>query len=1488
MLNNEELILNLGLDVGSTTVKVVALEDETDRKIAVESQTPKIVFSLYKRHHANIKTSMLEILQDTAASLAAKYGSDVAGRVRIRAALTGSVGMGIATSVGIEFVQEVIAETEAINRYNPGVDVIVELGGEDAKITYLKPTPEQRMNGTCAGGTGAFIDQMAILLKTDATGLNSLAQNYNELYPIASRCGVFAKTDLQPLINDGVASEDLAASIFQAVATQTIVGLACGRAIRGKVVFLGGPLYFLPELREAFRRALKENVDEFITPENAQLFVALGAALLAKKNITTPSEQLPTMQELIFSLEKFNNAKGAGTKRMRPLFKNIAEFERFKKRHEKARAEILDISMASGPLFLGIDAGSTTIKAVVIDEQDKIYYSFYSSNDADPVLKARSVVRHILDKLPESAYIAHAFTTGYGEDLIKTALRLDGGEVETVAHYTAAEHFLPGVTSIIDIGGQDMKYLSIARDDLGLGTIDSIAVNEACSSGCGSFLQTFAATMQKSIEEFVSLALESSDPVDLGSRCTVFMNSSVKQAQKEGATVSDISAGLAYSVIRNALYKVIKLRDVTSLGTKVIVQGGTFLNDAVLRAFELLTEIEVVRLNISGLMGAFGAAKLAKQQFALAKTTTTMLNDEELYSLTLDTQLKFCPFCSNRCKLTVTTFSSGAKFVSGNRCEKGAAAYDNQVDENETSKEPLPNLFQYKYDRTFDRRYYKPLTKKQAQKRGVEYRGVIGIPRALNMYENYPFWFTVLTELGFEVKLSARSSHKLFEKGMESIVAENICYPAKMVHGAVVDLIESGVKRIFYPCITFEVDETPDADNNYNCPIIANYPQVIANNVEQLHGNRVSKGQGKTAEIDFIYPYFSLKHKKHTAKRVWEEFRHLGIGLDDAKRAVEKGYKEDEKFKLDVQAEGERVWGFAQKNNISVIVLGGRPYHLDPEINHGIPEAILLLGQIVMTEDIAATLFDKGVANGELENLQRPLRVMDQWMYHSRLYKAAAFTGQNDLVSLVQLNSFGCGLDAVTSDQIMEILRHFGDVFTLLKIDEVSNLGAAKIRLRSLLVARKARLQETTQNCNSRKKLDDDSNTYGQKYQVFTKEMKKTHTILCPQMAPVHFRLVESIFTRSNYKLKVLEKVTEEDIEVGLKYVNNDMCFPAVMVIGQLINALQSGEYDLGKTSVVMSQTGGMCRATNYISMLRMGLKMAGFGDIAVLSISTSGLEKHPGFKLGVSQLIWAFRALVLGDVLQDVVLRTRPYEKHVGEVNALYEKWNNKIRHWIDGSTRGSYKKMVHEIVADFSALELRDIPRKKRVGVVGEIFVKFHPDANNSVIDVIEEQGCEAVMPGIFPFMTNKLYIAKWNWSNIRRGSRRAIVGKKLAGIIAELFNRPVNKAYAKSRRFDFWPRMQQVVDYASTVTSIGVQAGEGWLLAGEIVELIHRGAPNIVCANPFACLPNHVTGRGIFQEIRRQHPSANIVSVDYDSGASKVNQLNRIKLMISAAQE
>lgn len=1492
MSDKSVLCLDVGLDVGSTTVKVVVLDKSHASKHKINQKYPEIVFEDYQRHHADIHSSIVKIIEEAASGLVQKYGSDVISQAKLRVSVTGSAGLGVAQNVGLNFVQEVIAETRAINEYAPESDVVIELGGEDAKICYLKPTVEQRMNGSCAGGTGAFIDQMAILLKTDARGLDKLAQNYNNIYPIASRCGVFAKTDLQPLINDGAPQEDLAASIFQAVATQTIAGLACGRPIKGNVIFLGGPLYFLPQLRQAFVRALDSQVDNFDTPANAQLYVAIGAALLSRDQAQN-GEQIKsiTLSELIEQLKSFNKVEQISSSEIKPLFANQNELDEFKTRHNNKKVEFIDIKEAKGALFLGVDAGSTTIKAVLLDQQMRIAYKYYSSNEGDPVSKAIAIVKEIRTLIRKDAIIARSCVTGYGEGLIKAALHFDEGEVETVAHYTAAEFVSPGVTSIIDIGGQDMKYLTVSRDENNNGIIESITVNEACSSGCGSFLQTFARAMNYDIEDFAASALESKSPVDLGSRCTVFMNSSVKSAQKEGASISDISAGLSYSVVRNALYKVIKLRDSKQLGNNVVVQGGTFLNDAVLRAFEILTKQNVTRPEISGLMGAFGAALIARKHF-LPGAPSKLLNTLALDNLSINTELKKCPLCPNKCSLTVSHFNDGTSFVSGNRCERGGDA--------SKPKSSLPNLFEYKYKRTFN--HYKKLTKEKASERHIKYRGKIGIPRALNLYENYPFWHTVLSNLGFEVVLSSRSSHKMFEKGMDSIASENICYPAKLVHGHIVDLLERGIDRIFYPCITFEENMSKDGDNDYNCPIVANYPQVIANNIEQLKGARrannerereiIEFGTAKTkaSGVDFIYPYFSLKQKDHTAKRVYQEFARFGISAQEAKDAVELAYQEDQKYKNDIIDETQKALDYAKMNNFRAVVLGGRPYHIDPEVNHGIPETINSLKMVVLGEDGVAGLYDRIVASGEQTNFEpviRPLRVMDQWSYHSRLYKASVYVAQNQGMQLVQLNSFGCGLDAVTTDQVYEILQAYGDIYTVLKIDEVTNLGAAKIRLRSLKAATAQRDELAS---NRRKQI----NTYGNVRPLFTKKHKQMHTIIAPQMHPIAFKMLEGAFGGLGYKLKVLEKASSQDIEVGLKYVNNDACYPAIIAIGQLVNAFESGQFDPHNTSVVISQTGGMCRATNYVAMLRLALSNAGYKDVVVFTVSTQGIEKHPGFKIPLKGLLKIIRGLYIADMLYELILRTRPYEKIKGSVNECYDKWIKWLVDWFYGKNKGKYAKVVKNIVADFDSIELLDVERKPRVGVVGEILVKYHPDANNHVLEVIENEGCEAVLPGMVEFMTNKLYVSSWNWNNIARGSYAGIIFKPIATKFVEMFYKPIKKAYSTSsvyqggRKFVPLSNMHNTIKSAKSVTSIGVQAGEGWLLTGEIIELIENGAPNVVCANPFACLPNHVTGRGMFSEIRRQHPDANIVSIDYDPGASEVNQLNRIKLMITTAKE
>ena len=1597
--------LRVGLDIGSTTVKAVVL-DQTD---ALDG----VLFSDYRRHHANVRATVAGLLEDIHKELVARDRGDEP----IRLAITGSGGLALADNLHVPFVQEVIAETRAIDQEYPQADVIIELGGEDAKITYLKPTPEQRMNGSCAGGTGAFIDQMATLLDTDAAGLNDMAKSYETLYPIASRCGVFAKTDLQPLINDGAAKPDLAASIFTAVATQTIAGLASGRPIHGTVIFLGGPLFFMSELREAFHRALEGKVDEFIVPTDAHLYVAFGSALLAGEPDQLEDGvhfEARTCEDILENLEDLKNLP-ANTPTMPPLFPTEAEREAFNERHHREHVHIGTLEGAIGPHFLGIDAGSTTIKATLVTDDREIVWSSYATNEGSPLTAAVNIVKKIQNELPQDAWIARSCATGYGEGLITTGLHLDEGVVETMAHYRGAEMASPGVTAVIDIGGQDMKYLAISD-----GVIDSIAVNEACSSGCGSFLQTFAQSMGLTIQEFTQAALNSTHPVDLGSRCTVFMNSSVKQAQKEGASMEDIAAGLCYSVVRNALYKVIKLRDSGELGDTVVVQGGTFLNDAVLRAFELLTEREVTRPNIAGLMGAYGAALTARMHYSdvsdgldgepddaantgikqividgVTHTASNILSGEDLDHLSMTSERDVCKLCQNHCKLTITTFQDGSRYVTGNRCERGGDSKKQRSDR--------PNLYDYKYKRCFA---YRRLTDKKAT------RGEIGIPRVLNMYENYPFWFTLLTSLGFKVMISGRSSHELFETGIESIASENICYPAKLVHGHVKWLLNKGIKTIFYPCVSYEENLVPDTDNHYNCPVVANYPVVIGANMPEL----------REEGVRYMRPYFNMANHELMIDRIVEEFAWADVTREEAETAVKAAYAENEVFKHDVQMEGLKALAYMKEHNCRGIVLAGRPYHIDPEVNHGIPETICALGMVVLSEDSICELqpgqklaLSEFLAEGEEDPRKKnangfrhvgdrkvtkmPLRVTNQWAYHSRLYAAANFVASYPGLELVQLNSFGCGLDAITTDQVSEILADKADVYTMLKIDEVSNLGAAKIRLRSL----KAAVEERERNhkrvvaasmptkqdqpgnadavADAKAKLDEvkaqlkaaeaelraaetaaikqagqggfrktgsAAPTPGRQIMLDTvmkanpklteavkaasrraaengigesREGKKTahnsatmskyanripfgkdmkdYTIVAPQMSPIHFSLVESVIRSGGYKFDILKHASRDDVEIGLKYVNNDACYPAIMVIGQLVNAILEGKYDPDTTALAITQTGGMCRATNYFGLIRKALVDAGYPQIPVIAISTQGIEDNPGFKATPSLLHRAVKALVIGDLLMKCLYRVRPYEVTAGSADKLYETWDVIVRETLEhhgfsktarkfiGKGYLPYQELVKEIVRSFDKLPLKDEPRKVRVGVVGEILVKYQPDANNHVVDVIESQDCEAVVPGIMEFMTTRPYIADWNEHYLGMGGSK--LGYALMRKGLDLYLNPVRKAIGLANgKFSQDLPMPELVKKAGEVTSVGVQAGEGWLLTAEILELIESGCPNVICAQPFACLPNHVTGRGMFGKIRRLHPEANIVSIDYDPGASEANQLNRIKLMISAAKK
>ena len=1402
----------LGIDIGSTTVKVAVIDDNN-----------KILFADYERHYANI--------QETLASLLKKCKGEL-GELSLRPNITGSGGLTLSGYLHIPFVQEVVAVATALQDYAPRTDVAIELGGEDAKIIYFTGGIDQRMNGICAGGTGSFIDQMASLLQTDAAGLNEYAKNYKAIYPIAARCGVFAKSDIQPLINDGATREDLAASIFQAVVNQTISGLACGKPIRGNVAFLGGPLHFLPELRNAFIRTLNLTGDAIIAPDHSHLFAAVGAAMNAKDHA-----EIFSLDKLIADLSDGIKMKFE-VKRMQPLFKDEADYKEFTDRHDQYKVRRGNLSTYEGNVFLGIDAGSTTTKVALVGEDGSLLYSFYSSNNGSPLATAISSIKEIKSLLPDSAKIAYSCSTGYGEALLKAAFMLDEGEVETISHYYAAAFFDPSVDCILDIGGQDMKCIRI-KD----GTVDSVQLNEACSSGCGSFIETFAKSLNYSVQDFAKAALFAQNPVDLGTRCTVFMNSNVKQAQKEGASVADISAGLAYSVIKNALFKVIKITSAGDLGKNVVVQGGTFYNDAILRSFERISGCNAVRPDIAGIMGAFGAALIARERYMHRPHETTMLSLDDMINLTYTTTMSRCRGCVNHCVLTINRFEGGRQYISGNRCERGLGV--------EKAKRDIPNLFTWKYHRLFD---YEPLTADKAT------RGVVGIPRVLNMYENFPYWATFFKELGFRVMLSPQSSHQIYELGIETIPSESECYPAKLAHGHISWLIKRDVPFIFYPCIPYERKEVPGAGNHYNCPMVTSYSENIKNNMEEL----------KEKNVKFLNPFMAFTSEAVLSKQLQEVFKkEFDIPESETKKAAKKAWDELAQARTDVEKKGEEVLQYLKDTGKHGIVLAGRPYHIDPEINHGIADMITSYGFAVLTEDSVS----------HLGKVERPLVVTDQWMYHSRLYAAATFVKTQDNLDLVQLNSFGCGLDAVTTDQVSDILTRSGKIYTVLKIDEVNNLGAARIRIRSLISALRVREERRyTRNIVS--------SSYNRV--IFTKEMKKNYTLLCPQMSPIHFELIEPAIRSFGYNLVVLQNDDKTAVDTGLKYVNNDACYPSLIVIGQIMDALLSGKYDLDHTAVLMSQTGGGCRASNYIGFIRRALEKAGMAQIPVISINANGMETNPGFTYTPSMLVKALQAVVYGDVFMRVLYATRPYEAVPGSANALHEKWKKICVKALSTKSAGmmTFVKNIRGIIHDFDNLERTNV-HKPKVGIVGEILVKFSPTANNHIVELLESEGAEAVMPDLMDFLLYCFYNSNFKADNL--GMKRSTAHLcNMAISLLEYMRKAARIALEKSTHFTPPSRIKDLAVMANGFVSLGNQTGEGWFLTGEMLELIKSGVNNIVCVQPFGCLPNHIVGKGVIKELRYANPKANIIAVDYDPGASEVNQLNRIKLMLSTAQK
>lgn len=978
---NKEVTLTLyykiGIDAGSTTLKCIVLNEED-----------KILYSNYERHYSKVREKLIEELENIKGIIENK---------KFKIAITGSAGYGISKEYNLPFVQEVFATTLAIKRYYDDVDVAIELGGEDAKIIFLTGGFEERMNSSCAGGTGAFIDQMAHLMGLTVDEMDNLSLKHENIYEIASRCGVFAKTDIQPLLNQGARKEDISASVFQSVVNQTIGGLAQGRSIEGKIMFLGGPLYFCKGLRERFIKTLKLKDNDVVSPENAQVFVAIGSAIYSKE------DNKKYEYEELLNIIKENHNEISTMNIIDPLFNSEEEYNEFKERHQKAKVKVSDINNYTGEAYVGIDAGSTTTKVVLIDKEDNILYEYYGSNKGNPIEVVKKELKHIYNICGEKIKIMGSAVTGYGEELIKKAFSIDFGIVETVAHYIAASHFNPKVDFILDIGGQDIKCFKI-KD----GIVANIMLNEACSSGCGSFIESFANQMGYDVETFSKLGLFAKHGADLGSRCTVFMNSSVKQAQKEGATVEDLSAGLSVSVVKNALYKVIRAKSLDELGKNIIVQGGTMYNDAILRAFEKELGMNVIRPSISGLMGAYGCALYAKRKNL---KESKIISKEDLESFTHKSKIAKCGLCTNRCNLTINIFNDGEKYISGNRCEKPTG---------NKKSESIPNMYQYKYKKL---REYESLDEGK--------RGTIGLPMVLNMYENIPLWATFFKELGFKVVLSDESNKKMYLKGQHTIPSDTVCYPAKLAHGHIENLISKNIEHIFYPCMSYNFDEGI-SDNCFNCPVVAYYPELLKTNVKELDSN------------NFMMEYLSLNNKKLLSKQLYEILNKTfgDIKQKEVKNALEKAYIEYEKYTKHIKEKGEEFIEYAKNNNKKVIVVAGRPYHIDPEINHGIDKVLSSLGIVVLTEDSIEVSHEKPKVN-----------ILNQWTYQARLYNAAYYVAKNKDMELIQLVSFGCGTDAITSDEVKDILERNNKIYTQLKIDETNNLGAAKIRIRSLLEA---------------------------------------------------------------------------------------------------------------------------------------------------------------------------------------------------------------------------------------------------------------------------------------------------------------------------------------------------------------------------------------------------------------------------------------------------
>ena len=1415
MAQTHDNIFRLGIDIGSTTAKIVIFDQEG-----------RIIFHKYGKHNTYIYKALADTL--TAAI-------EAVGDIPVSCAITGTAGMGVSERHGIKFVQEVIAATDVVAKSYPQVRSLIDIGGEDTKMIFFNPgkSPDIRMNGNCAGGTGAFIEQMATLLNVKIEEIDALAAQSQNHYPIASRCGVFAKTDIQNLLARKVSKADIAASIFHAVAIQTLNTLSRGYDVLPKVMFIGGPLTFMPVLRQKMLDAMHITAEEMVMPEYSQYFPAQGAAL------ESDGEKAHLLSELISTFQQSQNIVAEPKDRLTPLFKDEDEYRKWLADRNIVNPVRKTLAEYDGKnLYLGIDSGSTTSKVIIMGDNNEILFSHYVGNGGNTLEKIHAALKQFHDDNIDvinnkNLKISASAVTGYGEDLVKAALSIDYGIVETLAHFSAAQYLNPNVDFIMDIGGQDMKAIFIQN-----GVINRIELNESCSAGCGSFIETFARTLGFSTQDFAQEACTAGAPCDLGTRCTVFMNSKVKQSLRENATIADISAGLAYSVIKNALFKVLKLKNFSELGKTIVVQGGTFRNKAVYRALEVLTGQKLTSTDTPEMMGAFGAALYAKAKSegdGLAQSSFIGLDDIDK-ALDYTNKQIMCKGCENNCLVTTFKFQNKHTYYSGNKCQK---VFNSKGAETEKGE----NLFAIRYKMLFDRP--QNLTNPMM---------TIAVPRVLNQYSNYPFWHTLLTECNIRVLLTPPTTMKMYETGAGTIMSDNICFPAKIVHGHIMWAIEQKPDRIFYPIVTYEKNEFNNTENSFNCPIVSGYSDVIKSSIDP-HGKY---------GIPFDNPVFNFNDEELLYKACKKYLKSIGISGSEIKKAFKSALLAQAEYRSQIAVKAMEIIENAKHNNKLLVVLAGRPYHADPLINQKTPDIISDLGASVISEDSLAAYLDV-----------MDLQVIPQWAYPNRILNAAQWVAQQDHnITFVQLNSFGCGPDAVLVDEVTDILRAAGKSNTVIRIDEISSTGSILLRLRSLMESYKVMDLRNRPARHERAKV-----------KPFGSE-DRSRTILAPYFAEGYSDILPKFFEMAGYNLVNLPKPDKRSVEWGLRYANNEICYPATIVIGDMIKALKEGQYDRHKIAFAITQTGGQCRASSYLALMKKALISAGYPDIPIIAVGTAGktINSQPGFQVNWMKLLpTMLPTVIFTDTLLRLYYILAVRERRKGDALAFKEKYMELLKEEVPYNQPKKIYELMSQMVDAANHIEVydRDVPK---IGIVGEIYVKYNKFGHRFISDKLVEEGVEVVFPPILEFFTQEIVNVRKNWEmNL---SHRKFSVWVLLKFFKYYINNAVSKAQKimeKSKYKVAFENIKDVAHEAEDILSLSNQFGEGWLISAEISSFARQGIKNVISVQPFGCIANQIISKGIEKKLRKKHPDLNLLFLDYDDGASDVNITNRLYFML-----